>query len=507
MNYYIGLDNGGTTTKAALYTATGEEVGVASANTQTESLHPDWAERDMEEMWAANCAVLRDLLQKTGVAAEDIRCLAVCGHGKGLYLWGKDGRPARKGIGSTDNRAWEYPLQWEKDGTAAKVFQLSCQHIMPCQPVALLAWLRDHEPQTLQSVQWVFSCKDYVRFRLTGEAYGEYSDYSGSNLLNLYTRQYDRDLLSLFGIEDMLPALPPLREAMEVCGSISEEAAARTGLRAGTPVAGGLFDIDACALAVGITDETNICMIAGTWSINEYIRKTPVTDGTAWMNSLFALKEYYLIEECSPTSAGNQEWILKTLFPEMLAQAAETGRNVYDAINRQIDAIPAEAFCPLFLPFILGTNVHPNAKGSFIGIGANHTRAHILRAVYEGVCFSHKYHLNKLLKTRADMPKGIRLSGGVAKSAVWTQMFADIMELPVETVSAKEAGALGSAMCAAVACGDQPSIERAIAAMTKVSAAVLPNPARAEAYRKKYALYLQAIEGLNGLWDAVQRMQ
>ncbi len=506
MKYYIGLDNGGTTTKAALYTENGEEVGVASAHTLTESFLPDYAERDMEAMWEANCTVLRDLLKKTGVSGEDIRCLAICGHGKGLYLWGKDGKPARKGIGSTDNRAGEYPLKWEKDGTAEAVFQLSCQHIMPCQPVALLAWLKEHEPETLNNVEWIFSCKDYIRFRLTGEAYGEYSDYSGANLVNLYTRNYDYNLMALFGLEELMDALPPLKGAAEVCGTVSCEAAARTGLKAGTPVAGGLFDIDACALAVGITDDTNICMIAGTWSINEYIRKTPVTDGTAWMNSLFAMKEYYLIEECSPTSAGNQEWILKTLCPELVAQA-DKGRSVYDDINRQIASIPAHEFCPLFLPFILGTNVHPNAKGCFIGIGANHTRAHILRAVYEGVCFSHKYHLDKLLKTRGDLPKGIRLSGGVAKSSVWTQMFADVMELPVETVSAKETGALGCAMCAAVASGDQPSIEDAISAMTHISSAVLPNPDHVEAYRKKYALYLKAINSLDGIWNDVQQLQ
>ena len=149
----------------------------------------------------------------------------------------------------------------------------------------------------------------------------------------------------------------------------------------------------------------------------------------------------------------------------------------------------------------------PNAKGSFVGIGANHTRAHILRAVYEGVCFSHKYHLDKLLKTRQDLPKAIRLSGGVTKSPVWTQMFADVMELPVETVSAKEAGALGCAMCAAVAAGDHPSIESAVQAMTRVTDRVLPDPSAARSYRNKYELYRKTIESLDGIWDDVQRMQ
>ena len=93
----------------------------------------------MEAMWRANCEVIRTLLQKTGVAPEDVAGVAVCGHGKGLYLWGKDGAPARNGIISTDNRAYAYPIRWRADGTEAKVFERTCQHIMACQPVSLLA--------------------------------------------------------------------------------------------------------------------------------------------------------------------------------------------------------------------------------------------------------------------------------------------------------------------------------------------------------------------------------
>lgn len=173
MHYYIGLDNGGTTTKAALFSSTGEEIAVCSMSTAMLTPQPDYVERDMEEMWQANCAVIRGVLEQSGVAPKDVACVGICGHGKGLYLWGKDGRPARRGIISSDNRAWEYPVRWKQDGTEEAVFARSCQHIMACQPVALLAWIRDHEPGVLENVQWVFACKDYVRFRLTGEAKAE----------------------------------------------------------------------------------------------------------------------------------------------------------------------------------------------------------------------------------------------------------------------------------------------------------------------------------------------
>ena len=505
MKYFMGLDNGGTTTKAALYDERGREIGVASRETKMLTPRPGWTERDMEEMWDANCGVMRDVLEKTGVSPDDVAGVAICGHGKGLYLWGKDGKPARNGIISTDNRAYAYPVKWREDGTEARAYTMSCQHIMACQPVALLAWLRDNEPGVMDNIQWVFECKDYVRFRLTGEARGEITDYSGANLVNLYTRQYDDALLDCFGLSCIRDALPPLCTSLDIAGYVSEEASAKCGLRAGTPVAGGMFDIDACAIAVNVLDEKHICMIAGTWSINEYPRLEPVTDGKVQMNSLFALPEYYLIEESSPTSAGNNEWFVKTLLPEVRAAAKQSGRSVYDELNAWVASIPPEQFVPIFHPFLMASNVHPNAMGSFIGLDISHTRAHMVRSVYEGIVYCHRYHMDKLLATRTAPPDCVRLAGGAAKSKVWTQMFADILGLPVETVDVNETGALGCAIAVAAATGSYPSLAAAAEAMCTVGAHVEPDMKAHAAYDRRYQMYKRIIECLDPLWDDMQK--
>ena len=140
MKYYIGLDNGGTTTKAAIFDSNGKQLGCCSVATEALTPRPEFVERDMEEMWEANCKVVRGVLEETGISAEDVAGIGVCGHGKGLYLWGKDDKPARNGIISTDNRAYRYVERWKADGTEKKAFERSCQHLMNCQPVALLAW-------------------------------------------------------------------------------------------------------------------------------------------------------------------------------------------------------------------------------------------------------------------------------------------------------------------------------------------------------------------------------
>lgn len=506
MKYFMGLDNGGTATKAALFDVNGKEIGSFGISTASIKPRPGFVERDMEEMWIANARVIQGVLMKTGVEPADIVGIGIAGHGKGLYLWGKDDKPLRPGIISTDNRAYQYMLDWRADGTEEKAFAISCQHVMACQPVALLAWLRDNEPENYKNIKYIFECKDYVRFRLTGEALAEITDYSGANVMNLHTRQYDDELLRLFGLEDIKDALPPLVRATDLCGTVTAEAALLTGLEEGTPVVGGMFDINACAIAAGVIDTESVCMIAGTWSINEYLRSQPVLDGKVQMNSLFCLPQYYLIEESSPTSAGNFEWFIQQLLPELAENAKRAHSSIYDIIDQWVEAIDVKTFVPVFLPFLMASNVHPNAKGCLIGLSYNHTRKHIARAIFEGITFCHRYHYEKLLATRESRPGRIRLAGGAARAEVWAQMFADVMNTPVETVEAHETGALGCAIAAAVATGEYESISEAVMNMTRISDPIMPDPERVRIYEKKYQLYVKIIESLDGLWDDMQEL-
>ncbi|MBE5847365.1 MAG: carbohydrate kinase [Lachnospiraceae bacterium] len=504
MKYYLGLDNGGTNTKAALFTTKGEQVAVESIATAAITPAPDFVERDMDQMWDDNCSVIRGLIEKNDIDPADIAGVGLCGHGKGLYLWGKDGHPVRRGIISSDNRAWKYYSDWKADGTEEKAFELSAQHIMACQPICLLAWIRDNEPEAIDNIEWIFECKDYVRFRLTGEARAEITDYSGTGLMNLHTASFDKELLKLFGIEKLWDALPPICLSTDIAGHITKEAAAATGLKEGTPVIGGMFDINACALAVNVTDAENICMIAGTWSINEYPRKTPVLDGSVQMNSIFCLPGYYLIEESSPTSAGNNEWFIRQILPEVKKEAESSGRNIYDIMNSWCEEFEPGDFVPIFLPFLTASNVNPLARAAFIGLDASHTRHHMLRAVYEGIVYSHRWHLDRLMNTREKKNAVIRLAGGVAKSKAWTQMFADVMNLPVETVDVGETGALGCAIAIAAAVGDYESVGDAASHMCRINDAIRPRQWAHDEYEKKYQLYKKVIEALDGVWYDMQ---
>jgi L-xylulokinase len=328
----------------------------------------------------------------------------------------------------------------------------------------------------------------------------ELTDMSGTSLLNVGTGQYDMDVLEAFGIGELRRLLPPLKRSEDICGSVTEEAAAQTGLAAGTPVAGGMFDIDACGLASGMVDESQLCMIAGTWGNNQYISKQPVVHEDVFMTSCYSIPGYYLMLEGSATSASNLEWFVTEFFQAERQEAARQGDSVYELCNGLVqDTKPSDAGI-VFLPFLYGSNVSLDGKACFMGLDGWQSRGHVLRAIYEGIVFSHNWHLQRLFQFRP-MPERVRLSGGAARSDVWVQMFADILQIPVEVPEATELGALGAAIGAAVATGHYPSYEAACDAMVRFSRTSEPNPDLADLYREKYARYRKVIDALAPVWS------
>ena len=497
MTYLLGLDNGGTVCKAALFDLDGCEVAVFSEQSPVHTPKPGYTERDMEALWLTNCACIKGVLEKSGIAPEKVLGLAVGGHGKGLYAWGKDGKPAYNGIVSTDNRAWRYPENWKKSGVFDSLYPQLCQQLLPCQQASILAWMKDHDRAVYDNIQWVFSVKDYIRFRLTDEAYYEVTDLSSSGLMDVKNNKVDPHLLSALGIGEVYEKLAPQRYSSEICGAVTKEAAALTGLIAGTPVAAGMFDIDACAIAMDITNNENICTITGTWSINEFISKTPVVGTQIAMNSLYAIPGYYLIEECSATGAGNLEWMIENLIGGI---SVPEGKSLYDHINELVDSIEPQNSDVFYLPFLYGSNAHPLAKAGFIGLTSYHTLLDMLRAVYEGVAYSAKSHIDKLLSVR-EPPQAIRMGGGAVRSPLWVQMFADVLGLPIETVTGvNELGALGCAMSAAVSVGIYKDYSEAAGHMVRISPPVYPDEKKSLIYAEKYRKYNAVKSALDRVW-------
>ena len=483
--YFIGVDIGGTTIKSSMFDEHGSNIAVSTKHIQLHTPAPGHTERDPHELYDLVLLSLRDVVTKASVNSVDILGLSCTGHGKGLYLWGKDDKPLGRAIISTDSRAADYVKKWYADGTYEKVYEKTMQEILACQPCALLAWLKDNKPKSYKNIKWVFEAKDYVRFLLTGEAFGEITDYSGTNLVNLKTNQYDEELLNYFGLSEIKEALPKLVSSFDQCGTITREVAEYTGLPEGLPVAGGMFDIDACAIATGIKGPEGLCVIVGTWGINEYISKNPVLNGSIPMNSRFCIPDYFLIETATPNSASNLEWAIRNIFNINDATAKD---DIYNNLNSMVSNVKPDESEIIFLPYVFSSSDNFDAKACFIGMMSCHNQSHMVRAVYEGIVFSHYRRIKKLLLNR-EAPQVINLAGGAANSIVWSQMFADIIGIPVRLIPVKELGTLGCAINCAVTLGTYKTIEEAIEHMVPSGKEITPNFAARKIYMKKYELF------------------
>lgn len=500
MAYLLGIDNGGTVSKAAIFDENGNQIAVAGMITEIITPKSGYMERDLEKLWEVNAAVIKEVITKSKINPEEIAGVSFSGQGKGLYMLDENGVPVYNGILSSDMRAWKYVKKWYENGTKDKVYKKTFQEILSGQPVSILNWFKDNKPEILKKVKYILSVKDYIRFKITGEIYSEITDFSGSNLLNLNTKTYDKELLSLFGLEEIMPLLPPLRQSIDICGYVTEKAEKETLLRAGTPVVAGMFDIDASGIASGIYDEKELAMIAGTWSINEYIGKKPISNGTVRLNSIFCIPGYYLYEESSPTSAGNLEWFISNFLSFEKEKLKSEGKKIYDLINEWVASVNPEESNLVYLPFLNGSNENELAKGTFTGMTEFHQKKHLARAVYEGVVFSHVTHMKNLLKNR-ELPERIRLSGGAANSDVWAQIFSDVLQVPVDILRDKEFGALGAAMVAGISTGIFKDFKKAVDKMVKINKTVYPRTEYKKIYEEKFEIYKAVNNALNNVWD------
>lgn len=491
--YTLGIDNGGTYIKAALFDEMGTQRHIIKMASPARNNGTGRSERDQQTLWANNCQCIRKLLKESAVNPRQIVGVAIAGQGKGLYALGKSGEDIPTAITSSDLRAKDYSTQWAADGTSEALYEITCQDLYPYQPAVILAWLKDCEPETYASIRWVLTMKDYLNFRLTGQVMSDYSNQSGSPFLDMSTLCYDKRIFDRLGIAEVFSMLPPLRWPSEICGYVTSKAATQTGLTEGTPVMVGMFDVNACMLAMGVISSDFICMITGTWSINAYVSDVPVKHHAIMFNSAYFLPGRYLIEEGSPTSAGILEWVIDVLYEAEAKEAKTSGIDLYEMLNATVKAVKPDESNVVFLPFVHGTIDTAGIGGAWLNMTASTQRAHLLRAAYEGVVFAHRWHAERLKSSRS-APFRFRLAGGVVYSPIWLQLFSDIFQEPMEVFENQELGVRGASICAGISVGFFASYEEAITQCVRISRIVKPDRGTTRIYERKYADFLTYID-------------
>ena len=428
----IGVDSGQSAMKAVVVDPAGQVRGSASVSTIRETPHPRWVERDMTLAWEQCADVIGMACTDAGVAPAEVRALSLVGHGDGLYPVDDQGAPTRSAILALDSRAAPLLGRWHRDGVVARARAVTGQEPHAGSIAPLASWLRDNEPDVWARSSRLINCKDWLRWNLTGswatdpvEAASCFGRLDGSG--------YEPRSFDIYGLPEVADRLGDIIDPVAVAGEITASAAARTGLTPGTPVVTGTHDIVGALLGAGASGNGMFFLMAGTYCITQVLatgrRVDPSYQARPWVGD-----DEWVYMGASPASATNLDWFLA------LVAAGES--DPIALANAEAATVLDEPGSVLFHPFLFGSAYGPQASASFLGLRGWHTRAHLLRAVFEGIVFNHLVHVGKLASVIE--PTGYRLTGGGARSELWCQMFADGLGAPVETVAEHETGAVGA---------------------------------------------------------------
>lgn len=485
MNYYIGLDSGGTLMKAALFDVHGHQHGLARKTASVINERQGWVERDLSALWNDAVIAIKELLEITAVDPKDIKGIGISAQGKGAYLLDKKGNDLGRGIMSSDSRSLPIVKEWMNAGLPNIVYQKTLQTLWTGHPVSIIRWLKENQADTYARIGSVLMAHDYLRYRFTNVITAELTNISESNFFNAHSGKYDLDLLRLFDIEEVWDALPPVINPDDIGGYVTEAVAKETGLLAGTPVFGGLFDVVSTALCSGInSDEKSLNYVMGTWAVTSGITKSITQEKYNFVYGHHAITGEYIIHEASPTSAGNYEW-----FASYLGDQGQFDHKSNEALVASLEVASSSVF---FVPFLYGSNQGLGLKSGFYGLQAHHTKGHIIQAIWEGILFCHNIHLERM---RARFPKAdvLKVTGGPVSCKTWMQMLADLTGMTVEVLQIDETGALGAAMVAMAGADEYPTISDCAQNIKIESVQFKPNPDNFTKYNDKYKKYQKLV--------------
>jgi xylulokinase len=501
----LSHDLGTTGDKATLFRADGTLVASAVASYPTSYPKPGWAEQDANEYWGAFCRSTRELLGAAGCRADDIAVVSFSGQMMAALPVDALGEPLRPSIIWADQRATAEAEELARRVPPERIYALTGHRVSASYSAAKIMWIRANEPEVFRRAVKFLHAKDFVACRLTGRMATDYSDASGMNLLDIGSLDWSREMLDAAGLSPSL--LPDLYESTAVVGKVTAAAAATSGLVEGTPVAIGGGDGACATCGAGVIAEGDAYICLGTSAWMATASRTPLFDPRQRTFTFchFARGLYF---PCGSMQAagGSLAWFMDTAAPAPKAGPADGGSR-YEAASREVEAIPAGCEGLLFLPYLMGERSpwwNSRARGSFVGLSMRHGRAHMLRAVMEGVALNMRLIADAFRELGREY-REVRMLGGGARSAAWRRIFADVLETPVTTLNfMEEATSLGAAIAGGVATGVFPGIEQASRIVRTVDRTE-PDPSRFPVYRKIYPAFTAAYRQLAPVFEMIAK--
>ncbi len=482
MKHLLGIDFGGGSAKATLLRTDGRIAAEASREYPT--LHPfvgacEQSPADWEEVLHAT---VRDVLEAGGVQAEDILAVALDSATHTSLACDRNDRPLRNAIHWTDSRAVAESADLRREH-GDFIFKRTYHKPDTIWTMPQLLWLKRHEPDAWAGIGRIYFEKDYLRHLLTGVFCTDFIEAEGSMLFDCSRMAWSEELCGLIGLDPAV--LPPIVSPTDAIGSVTADAAAKTGLREGTPVICGTTDTAMEIFASGAVEKGDTTVKLATAGRICVITDRPCPDRDL-VNYSHIVPGLWYPGSATKAAASSYRWYRDTF-----------GEN-YKTLDEGAATVPVGCEGLVYHPYINGEltpYADPDLCGSFVGIRSTHTKAHFTRSVLEGVALSLLHSKKKLEELGVAPARRATLIGGGSKGRLWAQNTADCLGMELEITESSDSS-LGSAMLAGIAVGVFRSPQDAVSRCIRVIDRVAPDPANTERYARLFETYVKVHDAL-----------
>lgn len=479
--YFLGIDTSTTASKALLIDEQGRVVAVASNPHTLQTPRPLWSEQDPHEWWEAVSASIRSVLEKANLSGEQIAAVGLTGQMHGLVLLDEAGQVLRPAILWNDQRTQSQCDEIHQRIGKEQFIRITGNVALTGFTAPKILWVKENEPDVYAQARHVLLPKDYVRYKLTGAYAMDKADGAGTVLFDLKARDWSDEVLS--ALEIPRAWMPRTFEGPEFTGHITAEAAALTGLKIGTPVAAGGGDQAAGAVGMGVVEPGIVGLTVGTSGVVFAATPAPLIEPQGRLHAFcHAVPGMWHFMGVMLSAAGSLQWYRDTLAPNVS----------FDDLLKEAESIPAGSEGLQFLPYLSGERTpHPDplARSAFIGLTLRHSRAHMTRAVLEGVAFGLKDSFTLIQNAGLGSLTQIRASGGGTKGALWRRIMASVLGTELVTVTTTEGGAYGAALLAGVGAGVWSDVSSACRQSIRITGSTSPDEKEAQTYHESYAVY------------------